>query len=187
MVMEANGCKGLATVCIRPHLIWGPGDPYLLPRIVERVKNRKLIRVGEGTNLVDMTYIDNAVEAHIKACENLDLNSPVAGKCYFVSDDKPVLLWEWIEEVLIQLKLPGVTKSISFKHAFRLGKILEIFYKILLIKKEPPMTRFLATQLAKSHYFNITQSKKDFGYKPLVTNEEGIKRLVNDYFSHQED
>ena len=187
MVMEANGCKGLATVCIRPHLIWGPGDPYLLPRIVERVKNRKLIRVGEGTNLVDMTYIDNAVEAHIKACENLDLNSPVAGKCYFVSDDKPVLLWEWIEEVLIQLKLPGVTKSISFKHAFRLGKILEIFYKILLIKKEPPMTRFLATQLAKSHYFNIAQSKQDFGYKPLVTNEEGIKRLVNDYFSHQED
>ena len=187
MVMEANGLKGLATVCIRPHLIWGPGDPHLLPRIVERAKNRKLIRVGEGTNLVDMTYIDNAVEAHIKACENLDLNSPVAGKCYFVSDDKPVLLWEWIEEVLIQLKLPGVTKSISFKHAFRLGKILEIFYKILLIKKEPPMTRFLATQLAKSHYFNITQSKKDFGYKPLVTNEEGIKRLVNDYFSHQED
>ena len=187
MVMEANGCKGLATVCIRPHLIWGPGDPYLLPRIVERVKNRKLIRVGEGTNLVDMTYIDNAVEAHIKACENLDLNSPVAGKCYFVSDDKPVLLWEWIEEVLIQLKLPGVTKSISFKHAFRLGKILEIFYKILLIKKEPPMTRFLATQLAKSHYFNIAQSKQDFGYKPLVTNEEGIKRLVNDYFSRQED
>ena len=187
MVMEANGCKGLATVCIRPHLIWGPGDPYLLPRIVERVKNRKLIRVGEGTNLVDMTYIDNAVEAHIKACENLDLNSPVAGKCYFVSDDKPVLLWEWIEEVLIQLKLPGVTKSISFKHAFRLGRILEIFYKIFLIKKEPPMTRFLATQLAKSHYFNITRSKKDFGYKPLVTNEEGIKRLVNDYFSHQED
>ena len=187
MVMEANGCKGLATVCIRPHLIWGPGDPYLLPRIVERVKNRKLIRVGEGTNLVDMTYIDNAVEAHIKACENLDLNSPVAGKCYFVSDDKPVLLWEWIELVLIRLKLPGATKSISFKHAFRLGGILEIFYKIFRIKKEPPMTRFLATQLAKSHYFNITQSKKDFGYKPLVTNEEGIKRLVNDYFSRQED
>jgi len=135
MVMEANGRKGLATVCIRPHLIWGPGDPYLLPRIVERAKNRKLIRVGEGTNLVDMTYIDNAVEAHIKACENLDLDSPVAGKCYFVSDDKPVLLWKWIELVLIQLKLPGATKSISFKHAFRLGGILEIFYKIFRIKK----------------------------------------------------
>ena len=106
IVMEANGRKGLATVCIRPHLIWGPGDPHLLPRIVERAKNRKLIRVGEGTNWVDMIYIDNAVEAHIKACENLDLNSPVAGKCYFVSDDKPVLLWKWIELVLIRLKLP---------------------------------------------------------------------------------
>ena len=89
--------------------------------------------------------------------------------------------------VLIQLKLPGATKSISFKRAFFLGRIGEVFYKIFRIEKEPLMTRFLATQLAKSHHFNITQSKKDFGYKPLVTNEEGVKRLVDDYFSRQED
>ena len=187
LVVESNGRNGLATVCLRPHLIWGPGDPHLLPRIVERAKNRKLIRVGEGTNLVDMIYIDNAVDAHIKVCERLDLNSPVAGKCYFVSDDKPILLWEWIELVLMQLRLPSITKAISFKSAFLIGIILETFHKIFYLKKEPLMTRFLATQLAKSHYFNISQSKKDFGYKPLVTNEEGIKRLVKDYFSHQED
>jgi len=187
LVVESNGRNGLATVCLRPHLIWGPGDPHLLPRIVERAKNRKLIRVGEGTNLVDMIYIDNAVDAHIKVCERLDLNSPVAGKCYFVSDDKPILLWEWIELVLMELRLPSITKAISFKSAFLIGIILETFHKIFYLKKEPLMTRFLATQLAKSHYFNISQSKKDFGYKPLVTNEEGIKRLVKDYFSHQED
>jgi len=187
MVMESNGRNDLATVCLRPHLIWGPGDPHLLPRIVERAKNRKLIRVGEGTNLVDMIYIDNAVDAHIKVCEKLDLNSPVAGKCYFVSDDKPILLWEWIELVLMQLRLPGITKVISFKWAFLIGTILESFHKVFCLKKEPLMTRFLAAQLAKSHYFNISQAKKDFGYKPLVTNEEGTKRLVNDYFSHQED
>jgi len=186
LVVNANGREGLATVCIRPHLIWGPGDPHLLPRIIKRAKSKKLIRVGEGTNLVDMIYIDNAVEAHIKAFEKLEINSCVAGKCYFVSDDKPIILWDWIELVLKELNLPGITKKISFKYAFFLGRMLEFFYKIFQIKKEPLMTRFLATQLAKSHYFDITQSKKDFGYKPIVKNEEGIIRLVEDYFSRQE-
>ena len=186
MVVDANGLEGLATVCIRPHLIWGPGDPHLLPRIVKRAKDKKLIRVGEGTNLVDMIYIDNAVEAHIKVLEKLEINSRVAGKCYFVSDDKPILLWDWIELVLSELNLPGITKKVSFKYAFFLGRMLELFYKVFCIKKEPLMTKFLATQLAKSHYFDITQSKKDFDYKPIVTNEEGIKRLVKDYFSRQE-
>jgi len=187
MVMEVNGNKGLATVCIRPHLIWGPGDPHLLPRIIKRAKNKKLFRVGEGKNLVDMIYIDNAVEAHIKACDKLSLNNNVAGKCYFVSDDNPVLLWDWIELVLKKLNLPGVSKSISFKYAFVLGRILEFFYNVFHVKKEPLMTRFLATQLAKSHYFNIEQSKKDFDYKPIVSNEEGLKHLINDYYSRQED
>ena len=185
MVIKANGLNGLATVCIRPHLIWGPGDPHLLPRIVERAKNKKLIRVGEGNNLVDMIYIDNAVDAHIKAYEKLDLNSNVAGKCYFVSDDKPVFLWEWIDLLLIKLELPSITKTITFKWAFFLGRTLEAFHKVFFIKKEPIMTRFLATQLSKSHYFNISQAKKDFGYKPLIKNEEGVKRLVSDYFSRQ--
>jgi 2-alkyl-3-oxoalkanoate reductase len=187
MVVRANGSKGLATVCIRPHLIWGPGDPHLLPRIVERAKKKNLVRIGDGKNLVDMIYIDNAVDAHIKAYEKLDLNSNIAGKCYFVSDDSPVLLWEWIDLLLIKLELPSITKTITFKLAFLLGRILETFYKLFCIQKEPIMTRFLATQLSKSHYFDISQAKKDFGYKPLITNEEGLKRLVSDYFSHQED
>ncbi|MBT6295432.1 MAG: hypothetical protein HOJ14_02600, partial [Nitrospina sp.] len=125
------------------------------------------------------------VDAHIKAYEKLDLNSNVAGKCYFVSDDKPVFLWEWIELLLIKLELPSITKTITFKWAFFLGRILEIFHRVFFVKKEPIMTRFLAMQLSKSHYFNISQAKKDFGYKPLIKNEEGIKRLVSDYFSRQ--
>ena len=184
LVMTANGSRELATVCIRPHLIWGPGDPHLLPRLIERAKNKKLVRVGNGTNLVDMIYIDNAVEAHIKACEKLSFGGPVAGKCYFVSDGEPVILWEWIASLLEELKLPAVTKSISFKHAVVLGGILEKVYKIFRIKKEPPMTRFLAAQLARSHYFNIDQARNDFGYEPVVTKKEGMKYLLNYYFSH---
>ena len=187
LVMAANGIRGLATICIRPHLIWGPGDPHLLPRLIERAKAQKLVRVGNGKNLVDMIYIDNAVEAHLKACENLSLGSPIAGKCYFVSDGNPVVLWEWIENILKELKLPPIVKSVSFQYAVILGGIFEVLYRLLGIKKEPPMTRFLATQLSKSHYFNISRAKNDFGYKPVVTQEEGMKCLINYYLSHQAD
>ena len=187
LVMAANGIRGLATVCIRPHLIWGPGDPHLLPRLIERAKAQKLVRVGNGKNLVDMIYIDNAVEAHLKACENLSLGSSIAGKCYFVSDGNPVVLWEWIENILKELKLPPIVKSVSFQYAIILGGIFEVLYRLLGIKKEPPMTRFLAAQLSKSHYFNISRAKNDFGYKPIVTQEEGMKCLINYYLSHQAD
>ena len=187
LVLDANGTSELATVCIRPHLIWGPGDPHLLPRLIERAKKGKLVRVGNGKNMVDMIYIDNAVEAHLKACDKLSLASPVAGKCYFVSDGHPVVLWKWIENLLNELKLPGITKAVSFQHAAMLGGLIEGIYKIFRIKNEPPMTRFLAAQLAKSHYFNISRARNDFDYIPIVTQEEGMKRLFSYYFSGQVD
>ena len=178
-VLAANGSNNLATVCLRPHLIWGPGDPHLFPRLFNRSKNRKLFCVGKGENLVDMIYIDNAVDAHIKASKHLRVDGPVAGNCYFISDGKPVNLWKWIKSLLQLLGLPPVTQSISYGNARLLGAILENVYKIFRIKNEPPMTRFLAAQLAKSHYFNITKACNDFNYKPIISPEEGMKMLIN--------
>ena len=187
LVLAANGTSGLATVCIRPHLIWGPGDPHLLPRLINRAKNGKLFHIGNGDILVDMIYIDNAVEAHIKACDSLNLASTIAGKCYFVSDGRPVILWKWIEKVLKELNLPAIKRPISFQYASILGGIFEGIYKLFRINKEPLMTRFLAAQLSKSHYFNISRAKIDFGYEPIVTQEEGMKRLIKYFISHQVD
>jgi nucleoside-diphosphate-sugar epimerase len=184
-VMQANG-TALATVCLRPHLIWGPGDPHLVPRLIERARRNKLVRVGNGMNRVDMIYIDNAVEAHVQACDRLEPEGDVAGNCYFVSDGKPVVLWNWIDDVLRKLGLPPVERSVSFKTATLLGALLEGIYGLLKVKKEPPMTRFLAAQLAASHYFNISRARKDFGYNPVVSSEEGMDRLV-EYFIRQED
>lgn len=178
LVLDTNGKRELATVCIRPHLIWGPGDPHLVPRLILRAKKNRLIRVGTGLNRVDMIYIDNAVEAHLMACNKLNLSSPLAGKCYFVSDGHPVILWDWIENLLKNLKLPRIKRSISYNSAATIGLIFEFIYKLFKIKNEPPMTRFLAAQLAKSHYFNISRAINDFGYKPIISQEEGMKRLV---------
>lgn len=177
-VIAANGKQGLLTVSLRPHLIWGPGDPHLVPRIIDRAQKGQLIRVGEGTNRVDIIYIDNAVEGHIRAWQALESGSPVAGQCYFLSDGEPVVLWDWINHLLASLGINPVTRNISYGLAKNLGGLLEIVYRVFGLSGEPRMTRFLAGQLATSHYFDISRARRDFNYEVMVSPEEGMKRLL---------
>ena len=184
LVLESNGTNGLLTVSLRPHLIWGPGDTHLIPRILDRARKGQLIRIGDGRNKVDIIYIDNAVEAHIRACDSLGVGSPVAGRAYFVSDGDPVVLWDWINQLLGKLSLPPVKRSISYQGGYVLGIMMETMYRLFQIRGEPRMTRFLAAQLATSQYFNMSRAKKDFQYSPIVEPEEGLRRLIQYLQSH---
>lgn len=177
LVLAANGPE-LATVALRPHLIWGPGDPHLTPRLIERARAGKLKRVGDGTNRVDVIYVDNAASAHVLAGERLMPDSPIAGKAYFLSQGEPVNLWDFINRILAAAQLPAVAKSVSYRKAVIAGAILEGIYKLLGKQSEPPMTRFVARQLAKSHWFDITAARRDLGYEPIVSIDEGLRRLA---------
>lgn len=180
MVLQANGVSGLATVSLRPHLIWGPGDPHLLPRLVAAADAGRLRQVGKGTNLVDITYVDNAAQAHLLASQRLALDSPLAGKAYFISDGAPVRLWTWINQILEGLGRPPVRGQVGVEQARLAGGLLEWLYRTLRLPGEPPMTRFTACQLGTSHYYDIGASQRDFDYRPGVSFEEGMDRL----FSH---
>ena len=182
-VLAAN-CGTLATCSLRPHLIWGPGDPHLVPRLIERAKNGRLRRVGDGTNLVDVVYVDNAASAHLQAADALATGVPPseagcpAGKAYFLSQGEPVNCWQWIDEVLALADMPPVNKSISLKNALRIGQACEWGYRIVGSQQEPPMTRFLAWQLASSHWFDISAARQDFGYQPHISTAEGMQQLA---------
>lgn len=177
MVLAANS-EGLSTCALRPHLIWGPGDPHLLPRLLESGRRRQLKMVGDGTNLVDISYIDNVAHAHILAARNLAGQGTAGGKPYFISQGTPVNLWRWINELFVMMDIPEVQSAVSFQAAYRLGRVFEAVYGVLRLKNEPKMTRFLAEQLAKSHYFSTTAAKRDLGYEPVVSTEEGLRRTV---------
>lgn len=164
---------------IRPHLIWGPEDPHLIPRLIERGKAQKLKIVGKGKNLVDISYVDNVAHAHILAAESLCNSDKANRQVYFIGEEKPVELWGWINELFDKLDIPPIDSKISFKAAYTIGSILEIVYKTFQVRPEPPMTRFVAEQLAKSHYFSHQKAKEDFGYFPLVNTELGMDRLIN--------
>jgi nucleoside-diphosphate-sugar epimerase len=177
-VLEANGKGGLATCALRPHLIWGPRDQHLIPRLLDRARRGKLVRIGDGRNLVDMIFVENAANAHLLAGDALQLGGPVAGNPYFISQGEPVNCWEWIDQILVSSGQEPVKRAISFKTAWRLGSVMETVYRLVGLTSEPRMTRFLASQLAKSHYFDMTRARQDFGYSPRVTTEEGMRRLA---------
>ena len=170
--------KGLKTVALRPHLIWGPNDPHLVPRVLERARAGKLKLVGKEDKLVDTIFVDNAAYAHILAA--VALSTPKAtcrGKAYFISNDQPITMAAMLNNILHCVDLPPVTKRVPSSVAYAVGATLEWFYKALNIKQEPIMTRFVARQLSTSHYFDISAAKKDLGYTPLISIEEGMKQL----------
>jgi nucleoside-diphosphate-sugar epimerase len=177
IVMDGND-EQLATISIRPHLIFGPGDQNLFPRVVKSARDGKLKIVGDGDNLVDVIYVDNAVVAHLKAFDSLEINGKTSGKTYFVGQEEPVKLWSLINQILESHGLEPLRKKIGVNSAYRIGAVLEGAYKILGIKKDPPMTRFIAMQLGKSHYFNHSNAKSDFNFTPTIDLETALKRTL---------
>ena len=184
MVLTANGepvvgGAKLRTCSLRPHLVWGPRDHHLTARLVERAKSGKLRRVGDGTNLVDMIYVENAADAHLLAADALAVpDSPVAGQAYFLSQGEPVNCWQWIDEILALADLPPVDRSISRSAAYWIGAGLEASYwAARRWDAEPRMMRFVAQQLATDHWFDISAAKRDLGYQPRVSKQEGMERL----------
>ncbi len=176
IVLEANN-KLLATIALRPHLIWGPEDPHLVPRIVERARTGRLRLVGKQNNLVDSTYIENAALAHILAAEALAPDTACAGKAYFISNGEPLPMAELINKILTAANLPATTKTIPTQLAYALGIVIEFVYKLFKLKDEPAMTRFIAKQLSCAHWYDLTAAKNDFAYQAKVTIDEGMERL----------
>ena len=167
----------LGTCSLRPHLIWGPRDSHLIPRLIDRARRGRLFRVGDGKNLVDMIYVENAAAAHLQAADALAPDSQVSGRAYFLSQGEPVNCWDWIDEILALAELPPVRRSISARAAYGIGAAMEAAYWLSRRRSEPRMTRFLARQLATSHYFSIARAREDFGYAPEISTEEGMRRL----------
>jgi 2-alkyl-3-oxoalkanoate reductase len=168
----------LKTCAIRPHLVWGPGDPHLIPRLLERGRKRELKKVGDCKNLVDISYVENVATAHINAAKNLETTGTAAGKAYFISQGEPVNLWDWVDELFTAFEVPALTKRVPFPAAYMIGAILEIVHRFFAPTKEPKMTRFLAEQLAKSHCFSIKNAEQDLGYEVKISTREGMKRLL---------
>ncbi|MGM0642915.1 MAG: NAD-dependent epimerase/dehydratase family protein [Thermodesulfobacteriota bacterium] len=174
IVVEAAR-NGLCSIILRPHLIWGPGDTHLVPGIISRAKRLK--RIGPADDLVDTVYVDNAADAHLLASDRLAENSGLSGNIYFISQNEPVSKWDMADAFLEAAGLEPIKGRISGKTAYLAGWMLEMVYTLFRIQSEPPMTRFVAKELATSHWFDITRAVTDLGYEPRVSIREGLFHL----------
>lgn len=183
LVLAANSA-GFATTALRPHLVWGPGDRHVVPRVLELARQGRLRIVGAGGNRVDLTHIENVVDAHVLAEAALTPRvpggpaGPAAGRAYFITNGEPVVLWDWINTLLAGLGLPPVTRRVSLRRAYAAGATLEALWRLLRLAGEPPMTRFVAKELATDHWFRIDAARRDLGYAPRVSVAAGTAALV---------
>ena len=173
--LAANG-DALSTVAIRPHLVWGPGDSSALPRLVARAKAGRLRMVGRPQQ-IDTTYIDNAVDAHLLAYDRLEPGSPVAGKAYFITQGEPLEGPTFINDMLDAAGLPPVSRTIPAPLARSAAALAEAVWNTFKLQSEPPVTRFLVSQLSTAHWYDISAARRDLGYDPKVSYREGMVRL----------
>ena len=176
-IVLQNNHPNFRTLALRPHLLWGVGDNHLIPRLISKASAKQLRQVGDGKNKVDLVHVKNAARAHLNAWESL-VTKNISGKAYFISEGTPVNLWQWIRELLKALQLPPITQTIPLSRAYQIGTALEWIHRIFPFLGEPRMTRFLALELSKSHYFSIESAQQDLAYQPIISHQEGIQELV---------
>lgn len=176
LVLASNGDR-FATTSLRPHLIWGPGDNHLLPRLVSRARSGQLRRIGSRPNLIDAVYVDNAAEAHMNAADRLEPRSPPAGKAYFISQGEPVPMWEMVNRLLEAADAPLVKKSVPTWLAMAFAVCFEIAHRLTQNPAEPRLTRFVVREMSTAHWFNLEAARRDLGYNPKISIAEGLAKL----------
>jgi nucleoside-diphosphate-sugar epimerase len=177
LVLAASSAS-LATTSLRPHLVWGPGDTHLVPELLERARRGRLRFVDGGAAVVDATYVDNAAEAHVLAAERLAGDAAPAGRAYFVANGEPAPVRVLVNAILGAAGLPEATGSVPFPVAYAAGALAELAWRAARRSDDPPITRFVARQLATDHWFDLSAARRDLGYEPVVSTREGLSRLA---------
>ena len=176
MLLDANSLE-LRICSLRPHLLWGEDDPHILPIVLKMGRKGTLRIIGDGQNLVSITHVENAANAHILAACELENTARCAGRAYFVNDDAPVRIWDWMNDLLQRLGISPVTKHVGHGLAYVVGTVCE-WFAALPFTGAPRFTRFVANQLAHSHTFSHAAATRDFGYQMIVQPEQGLRELV---------
>jgi nucleoside-diphosphate-sugar epimerase len=178
--LEANGGE-FSVAVVRPHLIWGPGDTQLTGRIVDRAGRGRLARIGSGAALIDTTFVDNAADALVAA---LDRAREIGGRPLVVSNGEPRPVGELIDRITAAAGLSPPRRRVPYRLAFGAGWVIERLWEWNGRESDPPITSFLAEQLATAHWFDQRETRRLLGWEPAVTLDDGFARL-RDWYSER--
>jgi nucleoside-diphosphate-sugar epimerase len=179
-VVLAQSSATFASAAIRPHLVWGPGDEQLVGRIVDRARSGRLVLIDHGRALIDSTYSANVGSAVVSGLERVG-RADVNGRAFVVSNGEPRTVAELVTRIVAAAGLPAPTRSIPYRAAYGAGALVEGMWRISGRRTEPPMTRFLAEQLATAHWFDQRETQIALDWRPRVSLDEGFVELGNWY------
>jgi nucleoside-diphosphate-sugar epimerase len=173
-VLAANGPR-FASIALRPHLLWGPGDAVWLPRLATLAKAGRLRLFGEPGKKIDHCYIDNAADAHLAALERLEPGNAIAGKAYFITQGEPGSVEGFINGLLRAAGYPVEMRRLSGTLARALATTAAA--RRTFIGADPLLTPDALALLSQAMWFNIASARRDLGYSPRVGTAEGLARL----------
>lgn len=174
--VEAARAWGLETISIRPRAIFGPGDRTVLGRLLRMAEKGKVPLINSGVSLVDMTYIDNCVDA-ILLCINAPAHA--LGKTYNITNGEPITTRQMLESVCKELNLTVQYQNMPFPVAYVYAAVTEMMHKLRGKPGEPEVTKYAVGLMSKSQTLDITAARQDLGYAPKVTLREGFRRLAD--------
>lgn len=164
--------EGLPVITIRPRAIFGPGDTAIIPRLIKVNEEKFIPLIHEGKARLDLTYVENVVDALL-----LCMNSPeeTLGEKYNISNGEQVQLKEILETLFQTLDMPLRYKKVPYGVAFRLAELLEWVSRTFQNNKEPLLTKYTVSVISKTQTLNIEKAKKELGYEPKISVNEGIE------------
>ncbi len=166
---------GLPAVTIRPRAIFGPGDRTILPRLIDRLQRGILRVIGDGQNVADLSYVENVVDALLLCAES---PKETLGKKYNITNGEPIRMWSMIEKLCERLDLKFPTQRLPYPFVDTVAGTMEFVYKLLPGQPEPPLTRYSVAMISISTTLDISAAKKDLGYQPRVSIEDGFEEFV---------
>ncbi|MFM8875817.1 MAG: NAD-dependent epimerase/dehydratase family protein [Anaerolineae bacterium] len=173
--IDKGFAQGLAVISIRPRALFGEGDTVIFPRLIPRLRSGRLPILGDGENIVDLTYIQNVVDALLLCAES---PASTLGKKYNISNGEPVKIWKLVERICDELGYAHPKRKISYKTANAAAGVLEFIYSLIPYSPEPPLTRLSVSMMANSTTLDISAARKELGYQPKVSVEEGVQRFL---------
>ncbi len=182
IVLAANGQGGVATCALRPHVVFGPGDRRFIPALLAKAKAGQLrAQIGRGVWLSDYTYVTNMVDAVLLADEALakdGLDSVAAGSAYFITNGEPMPFWDFVRKVAARLGFPPIQYTIPKSLMYGIAAVKEGIDTLRggTLNAEDGLTRFAIRYMCTHHYFSIEKARRELGYNPAVSVDEGIER-----------
>ncbi|MBN1984084.1 MAG: NAD(P)-dependent oxidoreductase [Chitinivibrionales bacterium] len=173
--------ENFRVIILRPRAVYGRYDQTFVPRILALSKKKRVPLINGGRALVDITYIDNLVNA-IRCCFAAPDNA--WNEAYNISNGNPIRVREWFSQILEVFNRPFNPTNVSLPIAQLMAVILEVFSRLPFGNKKPSLTRFSVGYMGKSLTMSIEKAKQKLHYRPIISNYDGFK-MYKEWYNGQ--